>query len=75
MQTCWCVVVGSAFVPTLPAFMRSSASHPAGPHGQLVKKMVNRVPISVGGIGRGPKSEKGLVFVFVATFWRQSEYT
>ena len=26
-------------------------------------------------IGHGPNPEKGLFFVFVATFWRQSEYT
>ena len=33
-----CVVVGPGFVWTSPAFMRSSASHPAGPHGQLAQK-------------------------------------
>ena len=26
-------------------------------------------------VGHGPNPEKGLFFVFVATFWRQSEYT
>ena len=37
-QTCLYVVIGPGFVSTSPAFMRSSASHPAGPHGQLAKK-------------------------------------
>ena len=31
IQTCLCVVVGPGFVSTSPAFMRSSAIHPAGP--------------------------------------------
>ena len=26
-------------------------------------------------IGHGPNLEKGIFFVFVATFWRQGEYT
>ena len=30
IQTCLCLVVGPGFVSTSPAFMRSSASHPAG---------------------------------------------
>ena len=34
--TCLCVVVGPGFVSVSPAFMRSSASHSAGPHGRLV---------------------------------------
>ena len=38
IQTYLCVVVGPGFVSTSPALMRSSASHPAGPHGQLAKK-------------------------------------
>ena len=50
IQTCLCVVVGHGFVSTSPAFMRSSTCHPAGPHAQLVKKTVNRVPIA--GCGR-----------------------
>ena len=33
IQTCLCVVVGPGFVSTSPAFMRSSASYPSGPHG------------------------------------------
>ena len=32
------VVVGPGLVSTSPAFMRSSASHPAGPHGWLYPK-------------------------------------
>ena len=41
--------VGAGFGSTSPAFMRSSASHPAGPHDWLAKK-VNRAPIAgVGG--------------------------
>ena len=35
LQTCLYVVVGPGFVSTLPAFMRSIASHSAGPHDQL----------------------------------------
>ena len=31
-------VVGPGLVSTSPAFVRSSASHPAGPHGQLAPK-------------------------------------
>ena len=38
IQTCMCVVVGPGFVSTSPAFMRDSASHPAGPHGRLAPK-------------------------------------
>ena len=36
-------------VSTSPAFMRSSASHPAGPQGLLSPKTVNRASIAVGG--------------------------
>ena len=43
----FCVVVGPGFVPTSPAFMRSSASHPAGPHGRL-SKLRAHIP----GVGR-----------------------
>ena len=49
IQTCLFVVVGSGFVTTSSAFMRCSASYPAGPHGRLVKKTVNRAPIAGGG--------------------------
>ena len=38
IPTCLSVVVGSGFVSTLPAFMRSSTSHPAAPPGHLAKK-------------------------------------
>ena len=38
IQTCLCVVVGPGFASTSPAYMRSSGSHPAGPHGRLSKK-------------------------------------
>ena len=37
--------VEPGFVSTSPAFMRNSANHPAGPHGRLCKKNVNRVPL------------------------------
>ena len=33
-----CDVVGPGFVSTSPAFMRSNASHPAGPHGRIAHK-------------------------------------
>ena len=33
-----CVFVGPRFVSTSPAFMRSSASHAAGPHGRFAQK-------------------------------------
>ena len=42
IQTFLGVVVGPGLVSTLPTFMRSSASHPAGPHGWLAQNMVNR---------------------------------
>ena len=38
IQTCLFNVVGPGFVSTSPAFVRSSASNPAGPHGWLFKK-------------------------------------
>ena len=37
-QNCLCVVVRPGFVSTPPAFMRSSASHPAGPLAQKNSK-------------------------------------
>ena len=49
IQTCLCVVQ-HGFVSTSPAFLRSSASHSAGPHGRLAKKAMNRAPIA-GGLG------------------------
>ena len=43
------VVVGPGFVSTSPALMRSSASHPTGPHGWPVKKTVNsKCQVSLG---------------------------
>ena len=39
IQTCLCVVVGPGFVSMSPAFIRSSASHPAGLHGRLSPKI------------------------------------
>ena len=42
-----CVVVGPGLVSTSPAFMRSIASHPAGPHGRLAKNG-NRAPMAGG---------------------------
>ena len=41
-----CVFVGPVFISTSHAFMRSSASHPVGPHAQ---ETVNRTHISGGG--------------------------
>ena len=37
IQTRLFVVVGPGLVSTSPAFVRSSASHPTGPHSQLAK--------------------------------------
>ena len=37
IQTCLCVVLGPGFVWTSTSFMRSSASHPAGPHGRFAQ--------------------------------------
>ena len=37
-------VVGPGLVSTSPAFVRSSASHPEGPHGRLAQKTVYRAP-------------------------------
>ena len=44
IQTCLCVVVGPGFVLISPAFMRSSASHSAGPHDRLAQKKPVIVP-------------------------------
>ena len=49
IQTCFCVVVTPGYISTSPAVMRSSASHPAGLHGRLSHKTVNRTPITEGG--------------------------
>ena len=43
------LVVGPGLVSTSPAFVSSSASHPAGPHGRHAQKTVNRAPIAGGG--------------------------
>ena len=40
-MTCLRVVVGPGLVSTSPAFMRSIASHPVGPHGWLARKNGN----------------------------------
>ena len=48
IQTCLRVVVGPGLVLTSPAFMRSIASHAAGPHGQLAQKS-NRASIAGAG--------------------------
>ena len=42
-------VVGPGLVSTSPAFVSSSASHPAGPHGGHTQKTVIRAPIATGG--------------------------
>ena len=49
IQTYLCVVVGPGFVSTSPASMKSSASHPVGPHSRLAKTTVNRAPITGAG--------------------------
>ena len=46
IQTFLFKVVGPGLVSTSPAFVNSSASHPAGPHAQ---KTVNRAPNAGGG--------------------------
>ena len=48
IQTFLFKVVGPGLVSTSPAFVNSSASHPAGPHGRHAKKTVNRAPIAWG---------------------------
>ena len=42
IQTRLFSVVGPGLVSTSPAFVSSSASHPAGPHGRHAQKTVNR---------------------------------
>ena len=49
IQTFLFKVVGSGLVSTSPAFVSSSASHPAGPHDRHAQKTVNRAPIAGGG--------------------------
>ena len=51
IQTFLFKVVGPGLVSTSPAFVSSSASHPAGPHGRHAQKTVNRAPIAGGGGG------------------------
>ena len=46
IQTFLFKVVGPGLVSTSPAFVSSSASHPAGPHGRHAQKNVNRAPIT-----------------------------
>ena len=43
------LVVGPGLASTSPAFVSSSASHPAGPHGRHAQKTVYRAPIAGGG--------------------------
>ena len=50
IKTSLCVVVGPGFVSTSPAFMMSSASHPAGPHDRLAPPTVNLATIAWGGM-------------------------
>ena len=45
IQTYWFKVVGHGLVSTSPAFVSSSASHPAGPHGRHAQKTVNQAPL------------------------------
>ena len=52
IQTCLFKVVGPGLVSTSPAFVSSSASYPAGPHGRHAQKTVNWAPIAGGGIDR-----------------------
>ena len=63
IHTCLFVVVGPAFVSTSPAFMRSSASHPAGPHGRIVQKTVNRASL----LGREISTQFAKQFVTAVT--------
>ena len=44
IQTFLFKVVGPGLVSTSPAFVSSSASHPAGPHDRHVQNTVNRAP-------------------------------
>ena len=45
IQTFLLKVVGPGLVSTSPAFVSSSAIHPAGPHGWYAPKTVNRAPM------------------------------
>ena len=49
IQTFLLKVVGPGLVSTSPAFVSSSANHPAGLHGRHAQKTVNRGPIAGGG--------------------------
>ena len=50
IQICLRVVVGPGLVSTSPAFMRSLACHPAGPHDRLAqKKIIIGPPLLVAG--------------------------
>ena len=49
IHACLRVVVGPGLVLTSPAFMRSIASHPAGPHGRPAPKNGNRAQIAGAG--------------------------
>ena len=51
IQTFLFKVVGPGLVSTSPAFVSSSASHPAGPHGRHAQKTVNRGPIAPQAMG------------------------
>ena len=51
IQTRLFSVVGPGLVSTSPAFVSSSASHPAGPHGRHAQKTVNRGPPLLGAGG------------------------
>ena len=48
-QTFLFKVVGPGLVSTSPAFVSSSASHPAGSHGRHAQTTVNRATIAGGG--------------------------
>ena len=55
IQTFLFKVVGPGLVSTSPAFVSSSASHPAGPHGRHAQKTVNHgvyLPRHMEGMGR-----------------------
>ena len=49
IQTFLFKIVGPGLVSTSPAFVSSSASHPAGPYDRHAQKTVNRAPIAGGG--------------------------
>ena len=52
IQTWLRVIFGPGLVSTSPAFMRSIASHPVGPHGRLAQKTVIGPPLKgAGGVG------------------------